>query len=192
MSYPEPRTPLTVVANIGYRAASTLLADEHRIEVLWGEDPTGVTGEVIVRWSAGSALYEVPCIRSDNALTRSTMHVCGDVKRIQRRDAFRVPIDIRVELHAEELEAIGASGDISEGGISVFVRNIRKLAPREVLTCAFSLNGLTFETEAKVIRTDEVLRGTRVALCWVNPSSVMMDTIRKAVFDAQLRPGFSR
>lgn len=192
MSYPEPRTPLTVVANVGYRAASTLVADDHSIELLWGEDPTGVTGEVIVRWSAGSALYEVPCIRTDKALTRSTLHVCGDVKRIQRRDAFRVPIDMRVELLAEELDAVGASGDISEGGISVFVRNVRNLRHNEILTCTFTLNNIAFEASAKVIRTDEVLRGTRVAMCWVNPSSVMMDTIRKAVFDAQLRPGYSK
>lgn len=192
MRYPEPRTPLTVVANIGYRAASTLLADDHSIELLWGEDPTGVTGEIIVRWSAGSALYEVPCIRTDNALTRSTVHVCGDVKRIQRRDAFRVPIDIRVELLAEELDTAGVSGDISEGGISVFVRNTRDIAHNEVLTCTFTLNGLEFEASAKVIRTDEVLRGTRVAMSWVTPSPIMMDTIRKAVFDAQLRPGFTK
>lgn len=192
MRYPEPRTPLTVVTNIGYRAASALNADEHAIELLWGEDPTGVTGEVIVRWSAGSALYEVPCIRSDNALTRSTMNVCGDVKRIQRRDAFRVPIDIRVELYAEQLNAAGASGDISEGGIAVFVRNVRDLKHHEILTCVFNLNSIEFEANAKVVRTDEVLRGTRVALCWVNPSSLMMDTIRKAVFDAQLRPGYSK
>lgn len=192
MRYPEPRTPLTVVANIGYRAASTLVADDHCIELLWGEDPTGVTGEVIVRWSAGSALYEVPCIRTDQALTRSTMQVCGDVKRIQRRDAFRVPIDMRVELFAEDFNAVGASGDISEGGISVFARNIRALEHREMLTCVFTLNGMEFEAAARVIRTDDVLRGTRVAMSWVNPSSLMMDTIRKAVFDAQLRPGFSK
>ena len=192
MRFPEPRTPLTVVTNAGYRAASTLFADEDRIEVLWGEDPTGVAGEVIIRWSAGSALYEVPCLRGDNAITRSTLNVCGDVKRIQRRDAFRVPIDLRVVLRAEELDVVGASGDISEGGISVFVRNVRDLVHHEVITCEFSLNGLDFETTAKVVRTDEVLRGTRVSMSWLDPTPPMLDTIRKAVFDAQLRPGFSK
>ncbi|WP_336250348.1 PilZ domain-containing protein [Stomatohabitans albus] len=190
MSYPEPRTPLTVVTNDGYRKASTLTATEDEIEVLWGEDPSGIEGEIIVRWSAGAALYEAPCMRNDNAITRSTLSVCGNVRRIQRRDAFRVPIDMRVTIEGEELSATGISGDISEGGISIFVRNTRDLAHNEVIQCSFTLNEKSFITKAKVIRTDEVVRGTRVALSWVDPSSQMMDTIRKAVFDAQLRPGF--
>lgn len=187
---PEVRTSLLAICGNASCSARVLNVDTNSLDILWDDDPSEIHGEFILRWVAGSALYLVKAERHDHAFTRSTVTITGDIQRIQRRESFRVPLTAPIALTGFELSTTGNVIDISEGGMSVLVKETPDLQPNDVLTCSFALGDKDFEASALVVRTMPLDRGSRIALSWVNPNRVMVDTIRKAVFDAQLRPGY--